>query len=243
MTTGPGSVLLGPVATLEDCFPPFSLHVTCGPLSLSCLRDEDIPAVLQTAQDGVEPEDGPMPFLLPWHREKNIFVESSRYYWQCRATFAPENWALMLVVRHANFGDRPLGMQDIVATDFPNRRLAKTGSWLGLEFQGQGIGTLMRQAMATFAFDQLGAEVLESGYIAGNARSAAVSRKTGYRDLDDPTARITRGDGFVVEHRVVLTPDALVRPPHPVVCEGVPQLHRFMGLDAPVDPLGHMIKE
>lgn len=136
----------------------------------------------------------------------------------------------MLVVRHIDFGDRPLGMQDINALEFPKRRVATTGSWLGREFQDRGIGALMRQSMASFAFDELGAEVLESGYIAGNAASAAVSRKTGYRDLDDPTARIARDDGWDAEHRVVLTPDALVRPPHPVVCEGVRALRRFMGL-------------
>lgn len=226
----PGLGLLGPVPSLEDCFPPFGLRVTCGPLSLSGLRDEDIPAVLHTAREGVDPGDGPMPFLFPWHRQEDILVESSRYYWRSRADFTPESWALMLVVRHADFGNRPLGMQDMVARDFPRRRLAKTGSWLGLQYQARGIGTLMRQAMATFAFDHLGAEMLESGYVAGNTRSAAVSRKTGYRELDDPTARIARGDGYVLEHRVVLTADTMVRPPHPVRCEGVPQLRRFMGL-------------
>lgn len=184
------------------------------------------------ARDGVEPDDGPMPFLLPWHRADNVFVESSRYYWSSRASFTPEDWTLMLVVRHADFGPQPLGMQDVMATEFPVRRVAKTGSWLGLEFQGRGIGTLMRQAMAVFAFDQLGAEVLESGYIAGNARSAAVSRKTGYRDIEDPTARVVRDDGYVQEQRVVLTSESLVRPPHPVVCEGVPALLAFMGLAA-----------
>lgn len=224
------SAILAPMASLEECFPPFGLRVTCGPLTLSGLRDEDIPELLQVARDGVEPDDGPMPFLAPWHRAANMLVESSRYYWSSRASFSPQSWILMLVVRHADFGRQPLGVQDLLAAGFPSRRVAATGSWLGLQFQGRGIGTLMRQATASFAFDQLGAEILESGYIAGNTRSAAVSRKTGYRDLDDPTARVARDDGYVREQRVILTPDALVRPPYPVVCDGVPPLLDFMGL-------------
>lgn len=73
--------------TLEDCFPPFGLRLRWGPLTMSGLRDEDIPAVLQTAKEGIETHEGPMPFLFPWHREEEIFVESSRYYWSSRASF------------------------------------------------------------------------------------------------------------------------------------------------------------
>lgn len=221
-----------PVITLHDSFPPFGLRVTCGPLSLSCLRDEDIPGVLQTARHGVQKVGSPMPFVHPWHQAEDLLVESARYYWRSRADFIPARWTLMLVVRHADFGDSPLGMQDVMARDFPRTRVAKTGSWLGLAYQGRGIGTLMRQTVAAFAFDQLGAEILESGYVEGNAGSASVSRKTGYRELPDPTARFARGDGFVQERRVVLTPDTLVRAPHPVTCEGVAPLLSFMGLSA-----------
>ena len=37
----------------------------------------------------------------------------------------------------------------------------------------------MRQVVCAFAFDHLGADLLASGYIEGNARSAGASRRVG----------------------------------------------------------------
>jgi RimJ/RimL family protein N-acetyltransferase len=58
-------------------------------------------------------------------------------------------------------------------------RTVRTGSWLGLPFQGQGYGKAMRQAVLALAFDGLGAEVAETEAAVDNLRSAGVSRSVG----------------------------------------------------------------
>lgn len=223
------------MTSLEDIFPPFALRVSCGPLTLSTLLDGDIPGLVDAVLDGVQADEGPMPFLLPWHLADptDLPINMACFYWEQRAAFTAQSWHLMLVVRHADFGDRPLGVQDVLAPkSFYLTRVAKSGSWLARQFHGRGIGTLMRQTMATFLFDELKAEALESSYLEGNHASRAVSNKTGYQEVADPTARVTREDGWITEHRVVVTPDTLVRPPYTVRYSGVPALRCFIGLDA-----------
>lgn len=74
------------------------------------------------------------------------------------------------------------GVQSLMASDFAVLRTVKTGSWLGLARQGQGIGREMRTAMLHFAFEDLGAlEALSGGFI-DNESSLRVSRTLGYED-------------------------------------------------------------
>ena len=68
----------------------------------------------------------------------------------------------------------------------------KTGSWLGRSFQGRGIGTEMRAAVLELAFRGLGAATAESGALEGNAASARVSEKLGYRHDGLERGRPTR---------------------------------------------------
>ena len=75
-----------------------------------------------------------------------------------------------------------VGAQGIGASRFPVLRQVGTGSWIGLRYQGKGIGTEMRAAILHFAFDNLGAAYAVSGAWTDNAASLAVSRKLGYRD-------------------------------------------------------------
>src|SRR5262249_54260244 len=68
------------------------------------------------------------------------------------------------------------------AKDFAVVREVHTGSWIGLRHQGQGIGTEMRAAVLSLAFDYLGAESARSHAHSDNAASIGVSRKLGYTD-------------------------------------------------------------
>ncbi len=68
----------------------------------------------------------------------------------------------------------------MMANHFPTLRVFETGSWLGRRFQGHGIGTRMRQAMCTLAFDHLGFEEVTSAAFLDNPASLGVSRKVGY---------------------------------------------------------------
>ena len=61
-------------------------------------------------------------------------------------------------------------------------RTVETGSWLGRAHQGRGLGTEVRRANLHLAFAGLGAAVAESGAMADNPASQAVSRKLGYAE-------------------------------------------------------------
>lgn len=52
---------------LEDVFPPFALRITCGPVEMRILRDDDLPELVELVGRGIEVPDLPMPFLHDWH--------------------------------------------------------------------------------------------------------------------------------------------------------------------------------
>ena len=87
-------------------------------------------------------------------------------------------------VRFVVFRDgEPIGVQAI-RVHLP---VVDTGSWLGAAHQGQGLGSEMRAAVLSFAFDHLGARTARSGAMAGNPQSLGVSRKLGYRVVGSRT--------------------------------------------------------
>jgi RimJ/RimL family protein N-acetyltransferase len=120
-----------------------------------------------------------MPFGIPWTdqptRERNL--SSYRWWMSSRASFSPEAWTLTLGVWEH---DRPVGFQDLRAEQFKVFRTVATGSWLGQQFQGRGIGRQMRQAVLALAFDHLGAEVAETEAFLDNPASNRVSLAVGY---------------------------------------------------------------
>lgn len=214
---------------IEDHFPPFGLRIRCGRLELRSVREDDIDEVAALVAGGIYDPDEHLPFLNRWAEApvERLPVNTMQFYWQVFAGFSPTAWHLVLAVRD---GGRIVGVQDLVAKDFAITRSIETGSWLGRPFQGRGTGTLMRQAVCAFAFDELGAEQMTSGYLDGNQASAAVSRKVGYRPNGTFRSVHPDGDRVRVEQRVRLLPEDLVRPPHPVEVEGVEAFRAFIGL-------------
>jgi RimJ/RimL family protein N-acetyltransferase len=222
--------------TLEEVFPPFALRIAGGPLELAVLRDDDLPELVELVHGGIQAPGLPMPFLHAWHEEPfapgtpdGFPTTSLRWWWTQRATVAPDEWWLALTVRRRG---ELIGMQDVHAKDFEQTRTVHTGSWLGRAHQGTGAGTLMRQLVVGFAFDELGAERCESAYIVGNHASSAVSRKVGY--VDNGRGRIVQrtrdGKVGVEEQRVAVTPATYVRPGEPVSVDGAEALRRFLGI-------------
>lgn len=139
----------------------------------------------------------------------------------------PESWSLELVAR---WHGEVVGVQSLHTHDYPVTRTGETGSWLGREHQGRGIGTLMRQAVCVLVLDHLdGVEVTSAAY-ADNPASLAVSRKVGY--VDNGVVRQAREGALALSVKLRLTRAALVRPDQPVVVEGAGPLRAFLGLDA-----------
>lgn len=105
--------------------------------------------------------------------------QSLQFWWRNRAGITASQWNLDLAVV---VDGRPAGCQSVKADDFRRRRHVLTGSWLAREFQGNGLGTEMRQAVLHLAFDGLGSLQAESSAFETNVRSIAVSRRVGYEE-------------------------------------------------------------
>lgn len=225
--TARGSGRLADVTTDVELWAPFALRVRCGPLELRAIRDDDIPVIVDLVRAGLH-DPHQMPFAQPWTDAppERIPTNTAAYYWSTRASFSPSEWTLDLVVRVSG---QIAGVQGFATKDYLIVRSGETGSWLGREFQGRGIGTLMRQAMCALVFDHLRGEEITSAAFTDNPTSLAVSRKVGY--VDNGTVRVQRRPGeLAFSRKLVLTPDRFVRPPHPVEVTGADAVRAAIGL-------------
>jgi RimJ/RimL family protein N-acetyltransferase len=168
-----------------------------------------------------------MPFLVPWTDragEPGFVDDFVSYHLQAQAAWAPERWHLLLGVwAEGNLA----GVQGLEAEDFAATRSARTGSWLGRFFQGQGYGTEMRAATLALLFDGLGGEIATSGAIEGNIASARVSEKLGYakagESLVSPRGTPVREQQFRLEV-------SSWKPPFPIGIAGLAPCLPLFGL-------------
>lgn len=151
-----------------------------GPLELRLPDAGDLADLAGLAQAGVH-DPSVQPFTVAWtDADPEVRAMSTmQYHWSSWASWTPAKWELNLV---AVLDGVVVGIQGIAATDFAVLREVGTGSWLGRQHQGRGIGTAMRAAVLALAFDGLGAEYAKSAAFTDNGASLAVSRKLGYSD-------------------------------------------------------------
>ncbi len=213
--------------TIEDVWAPFALVLRCGPLELRAVTDADIAEITDVVLAGIHDPDR-MPFVFPWSTAPAADLPRNMgvYYWAKRAEFSPAAWTLDLTVRHQG---RIVGVQGVSTLNYAVTRTGETGSWLGRDFQGRGIGTLMRQAICALLFDHLDAAEITSGAFTDNPASLAVSRKVGY--VENGTNRVQRRPcELALSRRLLLTPENFVRPADPVEVTGVAPLRAAVGL-------------
>jgi RimJ/RimL family protein N-acetyltransferase len=217
------------VTTLVDLFPPLGLRVVAGPLELRGLSDELILELCDVAESGIH-DPAEMPFYFPWSTAPagQLSRNTAAYHWGKRSTFTPEDFCLDLAVL---LDGRVIGAQGVAAKHFPVTRSGETGSWLGREFQGRGLGTAMRQAFCALLFDHLGFEEITSAAFLDNPASLGVSRKVGYAETG--LTRVKRREGELAHTRgFVLTPETFVRGDVPIEVTGAEAVRSFIGLDA-----------
>lgn len=214
------------MGSLEQHYPVLGLRISAGPLRLSGLDDQTLTELADLAARGIHPPDT-MPFAVPWTRTpaEDFHLQFLQHHWRVRADFGPAAWNLDLAVWYE---DELVGSQGVATRDFLVTRTGETGSWLGAEFQGRGIGTLMRRTLCAFLFDHLGFEEITSAAFVNNPASQAVSRRVGYRA--NGISRRLQGESCGFSQAFVLTPDALVRGPE-LSATGVGALRRFIGLE------------
>ncbi|MFD4657771.1 GNAT family N-acetyltransferase [Kitasatospora sp. NPDC058444] len=188
---------------IVDHWPLRGLRVTSPRLELRPPTEDELAEVADVAARGVHrPQD--RPFLTPWGElpptERARHVVQS--HWIRLGRWSPRDWALDLVAFHEG---RPVGIQDMRAKEFGVRREIVSGSWLGLEHQGKGLGTEMRAAMLHLAFAELGARSATSLSFTDNHSSLAVSRRLGYRA--DGIERDVLDGRVVASKRLRLSPE------------------------------------
>ncbi|MEY2397538.1 MAG: hypothetical protein QOJ00_712 [Actinomycetota bacterium] len=159
-------------------WPLFELSIRTPRIELRYPDDELATRITALSLKGVH-DPAFMPFSIAWTDQNSPQLERSgmQHYWQGRAELTADNWSLPFVVLR---DDEVVGVQDCGAKDFAKTRVASTGSWIGMEFQGQGIGKEMRSAVVHFLFAGLGAQRCLSGAWHDNASSRGVSRALGY---------------------------------------------------------------
>lgn len=183
-------------AELRRLWPAAGVRVRSGDLELRWLDDDLLLALAGLAARGVH-DPRSMPFEHPWTRGTPDEVARSvlAYQWNARTKVSPRRFVLELGVVSSGV---PVGVQGIVGDDWRVLRSVRTGSWLGLEHQGRGIGRRMRILALALAFESLGAVEAVSGAFADNPASNAVSERLGYES--NGSVRVVR-EGVAVLHR------------------------------------------
>jgi RimJ/RimL family protein N-acetyltransferase len=161
-------------------WPMAGLRLRTPRLDLRWPSQDDLEALAGLAAAGIH-DPGRQPFTVAWtdvppaDRARAVL----QYQWSRWAAWQPSGWTLELAVVADG---TVVGLQGISADDFAIRREVSSGSWLGRDYQGQGIGTQMRAAILHLAFAALGAEHAVSGAYEDNLASLGISRKLGYQD-------------------------------------------------------------
>lgn len=180
---------------LSMIWPAAGIRVRSGGLELRWIDDDLLADLAQLAGRGIHSPDT-MPFEQPWTRgtPQEVARNVVSYQWNARAQVSPQRFVLELGVVADGV---PVGVQGLVGADWSVLRRVQTGSWLGTEHQGRGIGRRMRVLALHLAFGGLGAVEAKSGAFVDNPASNAVSRSVGYEP--DGAVRVAR-DGEAVLH-------------------------------------------
>jgi RimJ/RimL family protein N-acetyltransferase len=163
---------------VSEHWPLFDLEVRTPRLTLRYLDDRLISDLLAVARRGVH-DPAVMPFLIPWTDQPSPQMEQDavRFYARTRADVRPEAWNLQFAVV---VDGEVVGACDLIAQSFPDLRQFTTGSWLGREFHGRGLGKEFRQAALALGFEGFGAEFALTAMWHDNAASKGVTTSLGY---------------------------------------------------------------
>jgi RimJ/RimL family protein N-acetyltransferase len=177
---------------MPHTYPPLDIAVTTPKLRLAGASDELLERLVPVVRAGVA-GPGQVPFDDPISLyEDNPQREWKwlRGIWAGRARVTPQFWRCYLVVM---VDGNPVGMQDLIGTDFAAFGTVTTFSWLQPSFRRRGLGAEMRSAVLHLAFAGLGAREASSEAFTDNDASNGVSRSLGY-EPNGTTWATRRGD-------------------------------------------------
>jgi RimJ/RimL family protein N-acetyltransferase len=164
---------------MGDWWPIQRLRLTTPRLELRVPSYDDLLALGDVAAAGIH-DPATMPFDTPWTDVSPAERARATIQWHWRAVGAlkADDWSVSFAVVHAG---QVIGTQEVGAREFAVRREITTGSWLGQQHHGRGIGTEMRAAVIHLGFLGLGATSATSAAFADNPASNGVSRRLGYQ--------------------------------------------------------------
>lgn len=223
---------------LVRIWPAAGIRVRSDDLELRWIDDQLLLELADVAGSGIH-DPAVMPFEQPWTRGTPDEVARSvlAYQWNARAQISPARFVLELGVL---FRGEPVGVQGLVADDWPVLRRVQTGSWLGSSHQGRGIGRRMRVLALQLIFAGLGAREATSGAFADNPASNAVSVRVGYEP--NGTVQVVRDGTATPHHNYRMTRDrwaslaqqhAEMLGPAPVEVAGADALREFLHTPLP----------
>jgi RimJ/RimL family protein N-acetyltransferase len=219
-----------PTLTDVDIWPLLGLRISVSDVELAAVDDRTALDLGRLAASGIH--GNALPFTTPWSRGSDVEVARNvyRHHSGLRTTMTPDAWSLEFAAR---LDHTLIGVQALEASDFPTTRSAESTSWLGLQWQGRGIGTLLRIAVLTFAFEGIEAAQVTTRAWSDNVASSAVSRKLGYV-ADGESLEDREGVRTVLRHYRLDRSTWEARPPElrpHVEMEGLEPVRRWLGLD------------
>ncbi len=139
-----------------------------------------------------------------------------------RSSMRPDRWTVPFAVV---LDGEVVGMQSIVADDFPVAQSVRSGSFLAASARGRGIGTLARALVIELCVTFLHAREMLTGHMTENHASRRVSERLGYRPITtEPqefegrvyTKHLLRltADGWAERRREPLVPGVAVEDLH-----------------------------
>ncbi len=187
--------------------PVFALEVRTPRLVLRFPTDDDLVELAELAVLGVHGPDE-MPFETPWTQVPSPFLERNtlQWFWQQRATVQGDAPFITMVTVVDGV---VVGTQGLFSASWKGSRTFETGSWLGLAFQGKGIGKEMRIAALQLGFDGLGARRMITEAYADNPSSVGVTEALGYRPNGD--VFVSRGGEPTRSVRYAMDPEDFAR--------------------------------
>lgn len=184
----------------EPSWPLFDVAIHTPSLSIRFADDTRLCDVAQVAADGIHRADE-QPFYDRWTLQPPGILKRTllQHGWGLRAMWKPNRWTFVGAVE---LDGKVIGLQSLGAEKFAEHRTVTSWSWIGLPFQGQGIGTEMRRAILHFAFAGLGTRVALSAAFVDNGASNAVSRRLGYVNYADEVVQRDGSDAVEKQWRL-----------------------------------------
>ena len=161
-------------------YPPLNLAVRTPRLTLAAATDDLLERLVPVVRAGVVTDGEPAPFDDPI----SLYLDSParewswiRRIWAGRSRVDAAFWRLYFVI--CDDGE-PVGMQDLIGTDFAAIGTVESFSWLAPGVRGRGLGREARAAILHLAFEGFGAREASSEAFTDNHASNGVSKALGY---------------------------------------------------------------